>query len=99
MFYITKKFGRTKVVVEAFSLEFFLSERTSVVLMYTHECVSIKQMPHRVNIIKKTNYYASVPPFFSYAEHRCSYNFKGRLAALFANEALVHFRFSTPQSF
>jgi hypothetical protein len=53
MFYITEKFGRTKVVVEAFSLEFFLSERTSVVLMYTHECVSIKQMPHRVNIIKK----------------------------------------------
>lgn len=53
MFYITKKFGWTEVVVEAFSSEFFLSKRTSVVLMYTHECVNIEQMPQRVNIIKE----------------------------------------------
>jgi hypothetical protein len=69
MFYITKKFGRTEVIVEAFSLEFFLSKCTSVVLMYTHECVNIKQIPKRVNIIKNPDYYAPIPPFFSYAEH------------------------------
>jgi hypothetical protein len=69
MFYITKKFGRTEVVVEAFSSEFFLSKCTSVVLMYIHECVNIKQMPQHVNIIKNPDYYAPILPFFSYAEH------------------------------
>ena len=69
MFYITKKIGKTEVIVEAFSSEFFLSKRTSVVLMYTHKCVNIKQMSQHVNIIKTYDYYTPVPPFFSYAEN------------------------------
>ena len=99
MFYITKKFGRTEAVVEAFSSEFFLSKRTSVVLMYIHECVNIKQMSQHLNIIKNYDYYTLVPPFFSYVENLCSYNFKGRLAALFAYEVLVHFIFSMAHKF
>jgi hypothetical protein len=69
MFYITKKFWWTETVGQAFSSVFFLSKCTSVVLMYIHECVNIKQIPRRVNIIKNRDYYAPILPFFSYAEH------------------------------
>jgi hypothetical protein len=64
MFYITKKSGGTEVAVEAFSSEFFLSKCISVVLIYTHECVNIKQMPQRVNIIKKTRLLRTGSTFF-----------------------------------